>query len=199
MNWFNSIFPPRVALYGSAALLLGLMPAPITGLVPAEEPARRLGERLAEFSTTDVLLSRKAKDAIQKDEKLASGQIIVTVKNRIATIKGTVNSDEQAKRAVKVIREIPGMASVDNECIVVPTDSTPDDVAAAVKRAQSQQTGKPEEETASSGLTGRTTNPDETRPIPFDPRRTVSSKPPCRKCRRPCCFTPTCRPRRQRC
>ncbi len=166
MKWLNSIFPGKGMVYGGAALLLGLMPPPITGPVPAQEPPRKFGERLAEFSTTDAILSRKARDVLERDDKLANSQIVVNVKNRIATLKGTAASADHAKRAAKLVREITGMASVDNECIVAPVDSTSDDVAAAVKRAQAQAADKPDDPAGPSALTGRTSVSSKAPPMP---------------------------------
>ena len=159
MSWLTSILPCKGAVYGGTALLLGLVPHPWLWTAHAEEPPRRLTERIADFSTADVLLSRKAKDALQKDEQLASSQIVVTVKNKVATLKGNATSVEQAKRAVAALRDVPGIASVINECILAAaTDTAPEEVAAAMKRAQGQPPAQPAEPVPNpSALTARRT------------------------------------------
>jgi hypothetical protein len=94
----------------------------------------------------DWVLSNQARRVLLKDEQIASFNVGLTVKDRVATIWGTLPSAEVGKRAEEMLKKINGIASVVNECkIVPPANPVPQQVADAVKRLQENDTvdGRP--------------------------------------------------------
>jgi len=134
MSIFANFLPRKGAVYGGAAILLGLMPHPFSLTTPAAEPR---SVQAPDLTPRDWLLTNQARRAILKDEQLAPLRLGVTVKDRVATIWGTIPSDETAKRADELLRKISGIAVVMNDCRIVRSDPIPEAVAAAVKNARS--------------------------------------------------------------
>ncbi len=141
MRCFASLLAKKGAVYGGAAILLGLMPQsfvlPVCG---AEPPPRFASVPIApREEVRDWVLANQARRALLKDDQIASLNIGVSVKDKVATIWGVLPSAEVGKRAEEILKKINGIASVVNECKIVPPGSTvPQQVADAVKRLQGQ-------------------------------------------------------------
>ena len=135
MRFFANLFPRKRAVYGGAAILLGLFAQPFALSARAAEPKT---VQLPELSPRDWLLTNQARRAIQKDEQLSPLNLGVTVKNKVATIWGTIPSTEMAKRAEETLKKINGIAAVISECRIVVPDLVPQAVADAVKKARNE-------------------------------------------------------------
>lgn len=139
MRLFASLLPGKGAVYGGAAILLGLMPPSFVLPVNGAEPPPRFASIpiAARDDARDWVLSNQARRALLKDEQIASLNVGVTVKDKVATIWGTLPSADVGKRAEEMLKKINGIASVVNECkIVPPANPVPQQVADAVKRLQ---------------------------------------------------------------
>ena len=146
MRFFASLLPRKGAVYGGAAVLLGLMPQyfvlPVCGAEPPPRFASTPGAPREE-SARDWVLGIQARRILHKDEQIAALNVGVSVKDKVATIWGTLPSAEVGKRAEEILKKINGIASVVNECKIVPPPSViPQQVADAVKRLQE---GQPDE------------------------------------------------------
>lgn len=143
MRFFANLLPRKGAVYGGAAILLGLMPQPFALPVRAADPPPRFASvplPARDESARDWVLSNLARRVLLKDEQLASLNIGVSVKDKVATIWGTLPSKEAGKRAEEMLKKINGIASVINECKIVPPPSAvPQQVADAVKRLQERE------------------------------------------------------------
>jgi hypothetical protein len=67
----------------------------------------------------DWLLTVQARQALLKDDRLAPLNLGVRVERRIATVSGAVPSADLARRAESRLRQVPGMAGVQNELHVL--------------------------------------------------------------------------------
>jgi hypothetical protein len=134
MSFFADFLPRKGAVYGGAAILLGLTPP--FGLVAFAGDGKAL--QLPELSPRDWVLTNQARRVLQKDELLASQNVGVTVKDRVATVWGTLPSKEAVRRAEESLKKIAGVAAVVNECRIVPSDPVPQAVADAVNRIREQ-------------------------------------------------------------
>jgi hypothetical protein len=92
----SGYFLPTVAL----ALL-----APMTG-----------GRATAACDFGDVRLQGRALEELQKDPQLAPLELIVVVRDGVATIRGLVPSPELRQRAVECVRQVPEIRAVHSEC-----------------------------------------------------------------------------------
>ena len=82
--------------------------------VPASAPAGSAdAARLAE-----VALARTALAAIDADRDLKGVNVVVSIVNRVAVVGGAVSGPRQAKRVEEVLRSVPGIADVRNNCFV---------------------------------------------------------------------------------
>jgi BON domain len=136
---FASLLPRKGAVYGGAAVLLGLMPPEFVLTVRGAEPPPRLAaiSVAPREDARDWVLANQARRALLKDEQIASFNVGVSVKDKVATIWGTLPSAEVGKRIEEMLKKINGIASVVNECKIVPPASpVPQQVADAVKRLQ---------------------------------------------------------------
>lgn len=143
---FANLLPIKGAVYGGAAILLGLMPhtfvLPICG---AEPPPRFASVPVLsrEDSARDWILTNQARRSLLKDDEIATLNVGVSVKDKVATIWGTLPSPIVGTRIEGILKKINGIASVVNECkIVAPPSTVPDQVADAVKRLQQGQDGE---------------------------------------------------------
>jgi hypothetical protein len=119
---------PR-SLFGGV-LLIGSMFLPCAAQRALAEPRPAPKSELA---PRDWLLTNKARKALQKDEQLKPLNIGVSVKDRVATIWGSIPSTEAGKRAEEALKQVDGIVAVMNECRIVPIDDLPQAVADAVK------------------------------------------------------------------
>jgi hypothetical protein len=116
-------FAVPLALAAAAGLGLAVRFAPAaTGVfagpeplpVPASAPAGAAdAARLAE-----VALARTALAAIDADRDLKGVNVVVSIVNRVAVVGGAVSGPRQAKRVEEVLRSVPGIADVRNNCFV---------------------------------------------------------------------------------
>ncbi|WP_439629883.1 BON domain-containing protein [Gemmata sp.] len=94
----------------AAGVFAGPEPLP----VPASAPAGAAdAPRLAE-----VALARTALAAIDADRDLKGVNVVVSIVNRVAVVGGAVSGPRQAKRVEDVLRSVPGIADVRNNCFV---------------------------------------------------------------------------------
>lgn len=136
MNPLTHLLPGKGALSFGTALLLGLAPQLFSIALQAGD-ARAI--QIPDLTSRDWILNNQARRAILKDDQLAPHNIGVTVKNKIATIWGSIPAPEIAKRAEATLLKIPGIATVMNECRIVPgTDPIPQAIADAVRNARNR-------------------------------------------------------------
>lgn len=131
MSLLTSLLPRKGAVYGGAAILLGLSPQPFTPIIHAAEQ-RAL--QLPEQTPRDWVMTNAARRALQKDEQFASLNLGVSVNNKVATVWGTIPSVETFHRAEEILKKLGGIAAVINECRIVPNDPFPQAVADALKK-----------------------------------------------------------------
>ena len=136
MKLFVNLLPRKGAVYGGIAILLGLSPQPYW-------PALYAGDnrviQIPDLTSRDWILNNQARRAILKDDQLAPHNIGVTVKDKIATIWGSIPAPEIAKRAEATLLKIHGIATVMNDCRIVPgTDPIPQALADAVRKARDE-------------------------------------------------------------
>ncbi|MCE9531971.1 MAG: BON domain-containing protein [Planctomycetes bacterium] len=136
MSLFAKFLPVKGAVYEGAAILLGLLPTPYPSLLPSVHAADQRVAQQPDLSGRDWLLTNQARRALQKDEQLAALRIGVSVKDKVATIWGTIPSADTAKRAEELLRKISGIVIVMNDCQIVASDPIPQAVADAVKKAR---------------------------------------------------------------
>lgn len=141
MRLFASLLSGKGAVYGGAAFLLGLVPPPFESVTRAETPPRITAiPGAARDEARDWVLTNQARRAVMKDDQLSSLNLGVSVRDRVATIWGTLPSAEVGKRAEEMLKKINGIASVVNECKIVPAaNPVPQQVADAVKRLQGDE------------------------------------------------------------
>jgi hypothetical protein len=82
-------------------------PTPATGKVPP-----------ASSAVADVVLARSALVALDADADLKGINLVVSVVDRSAVIGGPVANARQSRRAEEVVRAVPGIADVRNNCFV---------------------------------------------------------------------------------
>lgn len=141
MRLFANLLPTKGAVYGGAAIILGLMPANFVLSVRGAEPPPRFAStpNSPRDEVRDWVLANQARRALLKDEKIAALNVGVSVKNKVATIWGILPSAEVAKQIEESLKKVSGIASVVNECKIVPPGSLiPQQVADAVKRLREQ-------------------------------------------------------------
>jgi hypothetical protein len=66
----------------------------------------------------DVVTARAALAAIDADPELKGVNLVVSVVDRVAVVGGPVNSAAQARRVEQVVRSVPGITDVRNNCFV---------------------------------------------------------------------------------
>ncbi len=116
-------------------LLTGLTAA-LLAFEPSAQAVEPLSVQQAEKSTRDRALMNAARRAVAKDDLLKALPLGISVNDKVATIWGNIPSPDLAKRAEALVRKINGIATVMNECRVVPTDPLPQAIAEAVKKAR---------------------------------------------------------------
>lgn len=136
MRLFANLLPGRGAVYGGAAILLGLTPQTYNPPIRAGEPRP---PALADISARDWIVTNQARRLLQKDDLLSAHRLGVSVKGKVATIWGDIPSEAELKRAMEVLKKVEGIATVVSECrFVAAPDPIPQAVADAVKRALDQ-------------------------------------------------------------
>lgn len=97
------------------ALVLSCVPTgaePFTWVPSPSHPANHVSE--------DLELSLRARKILLHDEGLAGQLLGISVRNRIATLWGTVASARAARQAEECLRSLPGLASVRNDLTIDP-------------------------------------------------------------------------------
>jgi hypothetical protein len=92
-------------------------------------PARPADPPVKTVAFSDVAISNAVLAAIDADAELKGVNLVVSVVDRGAVIGGPVLTDEVKARAERVVRAVPGVASVKNLCFVQPA---PDALVRAV-------------------------------------------------------------------
>lgn len=131
MSLLTSLLPRKGAVYGGAAILLGLSPQPFTPIIYA---ADQRAIQLPEQTPRDWVMTNAARRALQKDEQLGALALGVSVNNKVATVWGTIPSIDAFSRAEELLKKLGSIAAVINECRIVPNDPFPQAVADAVKK-----------------------------------------------------------------
>lgn len=84
------------------------LPVPASAPVSAAEAPR----------IADVTLARTALTAIDAAHDLKGVNVVVSIVDRVAVVGGAVSGPKQAKRVEEVLRSVPGVADVRNNCFV---------------------------------------------------------------------------------
>jgi hypothetical protein len=105
-------------------------------------PARAEGDPPAPAINPDWLLTVQARQALLQDDRLAPLNLGVRVERRIATLSGAVPSADLAQRAETRLRQVPGMAGVQNALAVVRPE---DPLAEVLLRPHPEQAALPRE------------------------------------------------------
>jgi hypothetical protein len=94
--------------------------AAAVGIATAADPAPATGKAAAPASpaVADVVLARSALAALDADADLKGVHLVVSVVDRGAVIGGPVSNARQSRRAEEVVRAVPGIADVRNNCFV---------------------------------------------------------------------------------
>lgn len=77
-------------------------------------------------SVDDATLARKVRDAFIQDDAMSASRISVTSTDGVVQLSGFASSEEEADRAERMAREVPGVQEVRNN-ITVQSSSTPMD------------------------------------------------------------------------
>lgn len=88
------------------------------GDLPAPEPNILDRSICTEVALQDSKLTVHARRMLADDNLLGPLNVGVIVRNRSATVWGSAPSVEAADRAVKLVRQVPGIAQVTNELVV---------------------------------------------------------------------------------
>ncbi|HLG50219.1 MAG TPA: BON domain-containing protein [Chloroflexota bacterium] len=67
--------------------------------------------------------AQMVRDALAYDERLNAANLVVRVADGIVTLSGVVFSEAERQEAEEVARQVPGVARVVNEILVVPLAS----------------------------------------------------------------------------
>jgi len=79
------------------------------------------GERIHVSPATDLELTLILRAALEQDDKLADQKLTASVKDRVATLWGSVASADLSQHAVRIARQTIGIVSVMNQLRIVPT------------------------------------------------------------------------------
>ncbi|MFO0822793.1 MAG: BON domain-containing protein [Gemmataceae bacterium] len=121
--------PFAIPLAFTTALGIGIVarfaPAAVTsgdngrdpGFEP-ETPALVVAEQPAKVELSDVMLARTALTALDNDAEVRGANIVLSIVDRVAVLGGPVNGLRQSKRIEEIVRGIPGIADVRNNCFV---------------------------------------------------------------------------------
>jgi hypothetical protein len=134
MRPIAALLPGKGVVYGGAILLLALQSHSFSARTHAGEPKTAVS---ADLSPRDWVVTTQARKALQKDAQLSTCRIGVSVKDKVATIWGSIPNADMIKRAEEALKKVPGIVAVISECRIVPADDPiPQAVADAVKKAQ---------------------------------------------------------------
>jgi hypothetical protein len=126
-------FTGAVGLAAANGFSPGMRPNAEPTAAPSESPVSipASSQAVAERPRIpDVVIARAALTALDSEKELRGVNLIVSVVDRVAVIGGPVGDARQAKRAEEVVRAIPGIAEVRNNCFVSPdTDAFHEAVA----------------------------------------------------------------------
>ena len=90
----------------------------------ARETGARVGERIAvganrvERIATDAALTAKIKSKMALDDNVEAADIDVDAAGSVVTLRGTVSSQDERQRAVRMARETEGVTSVVDQLVV---------------------------------------------------------------------------------
>jgi hyperosmotically inducible protein len=90
----------------------------------ARETGARVGERIAaganrvERIATDAALTAKIKSKMVLDDNVEAADIDIDAAGSVVTLRGTVSSQDERQRAVRMARETEGVTSVVDQLVV---------------------------------------------------------------------------------
>lgn len=108
-------------------LSLGMLAAPglaaqgiaTSGMASAERTVKDAG-KIATREVTDSWLTLQTKLALLADERVSSGDVHVTTRSGVITLRGKVDSEAEQQAAGEIARTIEGAREVSNQLMVVP-------------------------------------------------------------------------------
>jgi hyperosmotically inducible protein len=78
------------------------------------EQKKEQRERAVKAPVTDASITTHVKDALLSDETTYALNIGVRTQNRVVTLEGRVNFDDEARKAIRIAQSVPGVKKVNS-------------------------------------------------------------------------------------
>lgn len=125
-SWVLLIGWLGMSAYGATLPVHAALVPPSEPTRPATSPSSERAFDLERERTADWLLAYQARAALWRDKTLMSQGIQVVVHRSVATLHGTVRSEELRRRAVQLVQRVTGITAVRDELrVALPVDRGP--------------------------------------------------------------------------
>jgi hyperosmotically inducible periplasmic protein len=113
MGWKRCLAMATVAL--AFAFGFGTVATPqVAAQMPAEQPSM--------VTPDDVSLAESVRGTLAGDPDLSQNNIGVSAKDGVVKLVGTVRSEDDRQRAVRVAKNLPGVTEVDEDLRIIESD-----------------------------------------------------------------------------